>query len=203
VSGSGISWARCKSAPRSRQITTPAHQRSVCYRPDAPPAVQPTASKHKRSLQSDQNLRGPHVARQQQLSIDICCGPRPTSAANPPAVDGRNKTDGRTLLRFMTLTAYYADRVINTTITPQTTSTSVPNAEYGGLKLYKNLLLKLSLSSRVVSASDCGVRGSRFESRRWQLCLSRQLLQYTVLSMGCASLLQSLGRLSLPPFVGR
>ena len=58
-------------------------------------------------------------------------------------------------------------------------------------------------SSRVVSASDCGVRGSRFESRCWQLCLSRQLLQYTVLSMGCAPLLQCLGRLSLPPFVGR
>ena len=32
------------------------------------------------SLKSDQNLRGPHVARQQP-SIDICC-PRPTSAAN-------------------------------------------------------------------------------------------------------------------------
>jgi len=34
------------------------------------------------------------------------------------------------------------------------------------------------LSSRVVSASDCGVRRSRFESRRWQLCLSRRLLRY-------------------------
>ena len=29
VSGSGISWATCKSAPRSRQITTPAPQHSV------------------------------------------------------------------------------------------------------------------------------------------------------------------------------
>jgi len=29
VSGSGISWAICKSAPRSRQITTPAPHRSV------------------------------------------------------------------------------------------------------------------------------------------------------------------------------
>ena len=46
VSGSGISWAICKSAPRSRQITTPAPQRSVFYRPDALPAAQPTASKH-------------------------------------------------------------------------------------------------------------------------------------------------------------
>ena len=46
VSGSGISWAVCKSAPRSRQITTPGPQRSVFYRPDALPAAQPTASKH-------------------------------------------------------------------------------------------------------------------------------------------------------------
>jgi len=60
-----------------------------------------------------------------------------------------------------------------------------------------------SLSSRVVSASDCGVRASRFESRRWQLCLSRHLLRYTVLSTGCAPLLQCLGRLSLPPSVER
>ena len=36
----------CKSAPRSRQITTPAPQDSVFYRPDALPAAQPTASKH-------------------------------------------------------------------------------------------------------------------------------------------------------------
>ena len=46
VSGSGISWAMCKSAPRSRQITTPAPHRSVFYRPDALPAAQPTVSKH-------------------------------------------------------------------------------------------------------------------------------------------------------------
>ena len=46
VSGSGISWAICKSAPRSRQITTPEAHHSVFYRPDALPATQPTASKH-------------------------------------------------------------------------------------------------------------------------------------------------------------
>ena len=46
VSGSDISWDMCKSAPRSRQITTPAPHRSVFYRPDALPAAQPTASKH-------------------------------------------------------------------------------------------------------------------------------------------------------------
>ena len=46
VSGSGISWAICKSAPHSRQITMPATHHSVFYRPDALPAAQPTASKH-------------------------------------------------------------------------------------------------------------------------------------------------------------
>jgi len=45
VSGSGIRWAICKSAPRSRLITTPALHYSVFYRPDALPATQQTASK--------------------------------------------------------------------------------------------------------------------------------------------------------------
>jgi len=35
ASGSGISLAICKSAPRSRQTTTPAPHHSVFYRPDA------------------------------------------------------------------------------------------------------------------------------------------------------------------------
>ena len=39
-----------KSAPRSRQITTPAPHHSVLYRPDALPAAQPTASKHWRHV---------------------------------------------------------------------------------------------------------------------------------------------------------
>jgi len=50
VSGSGISWAICKSAPRSRQITMPAPHYSFFYRPDTLPATQPTASKHWRQL---------------------------------------------------------------------------------------------------------------------------------------------------------
>jgi len=44
-SGSGISWAMCKSAPRSRQITIPAPTTQFFYRPDALPAAQPTVSK--------------------------------------------------------------------------------------------------------------------------------------------------------------
>ena len=46
MSGSGISWAICKSAPRSRQITMSAPHHSVFYRLVALPATQPTASKH-------------------------------------------------------------------------------------------------------------------------------------------------------------
>ena len=46
VSGSGISWDICKSAPHTRQITMPATHRTVFYRPDALPAAQPTASKN-------------------------------------------------------------------------------------------------------------------------------------------------------------
>ena len=45
VSGSGISWAICKSASRSRQITMPAPHHSFFYRLDALPATQPTALK--------------------------------------------------------------------------------------------------------------------------------------------------------------
>jgi len=41
---SGISWAICKSAPRSRQITMPAPHHPVFYRLDALPAIQLTAS---------------------------------------------------------------------------------------------------------------------------------------------------------------
>jgi len=49
VGGNGISWAICKSASHSRQITTPAPHQSPLkffYRPDALHAAQPTASKH-------------------------------------------------------------------------------------------------------------------------------------------------------------
>jgi len=46
VSGSGISWAICRSAPRFRQISMPAPHHSFFYRPDALPVAQPTASKH-------------------------------------------------------------------------------------------------------------------------------------------------------------
>ena len=46
VSGSGISWAICKSASRPRQISMLAPHHSVFYRSYALPATQPTVSKH-------------------------------------------------------------------------------------------------------------------------------------------------------------
>jgi len=56
VSGSGISWTTCKSAPCSRQITMLAPHHSVFYRPDALPAAQPTVSKHWRELTLLRNI---------------------------------------------------------------------------------------------------------------------------------------------------
>jgi len=53
VSGSGI----CKSAPCSRETTTPAPHHSVFYRPDALPAAQPTASKHWRQINMHNGLQ--------------------------------------------------------------------------------------------------------------------------------------------------
>ena len=49
MSGSGISWAICKSAD-FLLTTTPAPHHSVFYRPDALPVVQPTASQHWRQV---------------------------------------------------------------------------------------------------------------------------------------------------------
>ena len=46
VGGCGISWTIFKSAPCSRQATTPAPHHSVFYRLDALPATRPTASKY-------------------------------------------------------------------------------------------------------------------------------------------------------------
>jgi len=54
VSGSGISWAICKSAPHSRQITTPAPHRSVFLQAGCP-SYHPTSSV--KALHFTANLR--------------------------------------------------------------------------------------------------------------------------------------------------
>ena len=77
VSGSGISWAICKSAPCSRQITTPAPHHSVFYRLDALPAAQPTASKQwRQDIYNQQwlcNHLNPPPAKVLQMSSLILC----------------------------------------------------------------------------------------------------------------------------------
>ena len=74
------------------------------------------------------------------FKIDICC-PRPTAAANPPvaaaAVNRRDRQiDGRTFDRFMTLTAYRADRIINILLFVNSTS----------YKNYRNRYIEVSLN---------------------------------------------------------
>ena len=54
------------------------------------------------------------------------------------------------------------------------------------------------LNNRLVSASDCGVRGPRFKSHHGRLWSTQHLLRYIALGTGCAPLLQCLGILSLP-----
>ena len=52
VSGSGISWAICKSALCSRKITTPAPHHSVFLQTGCPFCQRPTASKHWRHMKA-------------------------------------------------------------------------------------------------------------------------------------------------------
>ena len=52
VSDSGISWAVCKSAPRSRQITTPAPHYSVCFQAGCPSCRSTNSVKAPKASQS-------------------------------------------------------------------------------------------------------------------------------------------------------
>ena len=56
VSGSGISWAICKSAPRSRQITTPAPQHSVFLQAGCPSCC-PTNSTEGKTKHNEDKLQ--------------------------------------------------------------------------------------------------------------------------------------------------
>ena len=86
VSGSGIHWAICKSAPRSRQITMPAPHRSVFYRPDALPASQPTVSKHWRQ----KSVKTEKLKSRKQICSEITVN----SLGNPRSESWKRK--GRT-----------------------------------------------------------------------------------------------------------
>jgi len=73
VSGSCIGWAICKSAPRSRQITTPAPHYSLFYRPDALPAAQPTVSKHWRHIITQIRILTAGAAFSRHRSVFLSC----------------------------------------------------------------------------------------------------------------------------------
>ena len=73
VSGSGISWAICKSAPRSRQITTPVPHHSVFTgrMPFLPPSQQ-RQSTEAESIGGCKNFAGLGVARSRNPTLKCC-----------------------------------------------------------------------------------------------------------------------------------
>jgi len=74
VSGSGISWAICKSALRPRQITMPAPHHSVFYRLDAIPTTQPTVLKHWRQALIGWGKCGIVTSARWQVPLWVPCG---------------------------------------------------------------------------------------------------------------------------------
>jgi len=75
VSGSGISWAVCKSAPRCRQITMPAPHHSVFYRPDALPATN-----QQRQCTEGKYPRNDRVIYYQFSTLTLTLNPKPDIA---------------------------------------------------------------------------------------------------------------------------
>ena len=106
----------------------------------------------------------------------------------------------RTSLRLLLNSASTVSTVIPTSVPRPSISKTILPLRY--LDFNSSLLTFTSLVNQVVSVYDCGVRGPRFESHCWWLCLSWQLLWFTALGTSCTPLLQFLGRLSLPPSVG-
>ena len=98
VSGSGISWDTCKSAPRSRQITTPAPHHSVFTgrMPFLPPNQQ-RQSTEGTSVHTyiHTNLYSAKNREDVQQSIDIAWRPGPQQQTRCSGWD--RQTDGQTL----------------------------------------------------------------------------------------------------------
>ena len=69
VSGSGISWAICKSAPRSRQITTPTPHRSVFLQAGCPSCRQTNSVK---ALKAKKIFKYSHKADQNHTNYYSC-----------------------------------------------------------------------------------------------------------------------------------
>ena len=71
MSGSGISWAICKSAPRSRQDNHANNPPLSFYRPDALPSAQPTASKHWRQRLGCESTKNSQLSSTSTVTVII------------------------------------------------------------------------------------------------------------------------------------
>ena len=68
MSGSGNSWAVCKSAPRSRQITTPAPHHSVLLQAGCPSCCPTNSVKALKAIQRHNYTNSFHTRHQYRLS---------------------------------------------------------------------------------------------------------------------------------------
>jgi len=95
VSGSGISWAICKSAPRSRQITMPAPHQSVFLQAGCP-SCRPTNSVKALKTNKKTNTTNTHVCntelsliqfnavQQQHVALRVCSAVQRHQSAEKP-----------------------------------------------------------------------------------------------------------------------
>ena len=73
VSGSGISWAICKSVPSSRQITTPAPHHSLSFFKGRMPFLLPNQQRQSTSMGYLYLFKHSHHPMSEQLSLLWCC----------------------------------------------------------------------------------------------------------------------------------
>ena len=171
MSGSGISWAVCKSASRSRQIITPAPHahHSVFYRTDALPAAQPTASKHWR-------CRG----KLQYVSTgETLCKKQARTMA--PHATTTTEEDGSVLANNVSHSVWNCASLVHD-YTQRTATTHTRHTVYNTCSYSKRYTTIGWLGSRVVSVLDSGAEGPGFksQSRRSRVTVLDKLFTHIV-----------------------
>ena len=71
MSGSGISWAICKSAPRSRQITTPAPHHSVFLHTGCPSCCPTNSVKALKARKADRKARKINTSNESVTAVSV------------------------------------------------------------------------------------------------------------------------------------
>jgi len=109
------------------------------------------------------------------LSIDICCS-RPTSAANLPAAAAAvDRRDRRTLGRYISLTAYYADHVQGDKWLRSRVTFSGSSEVSGKLQdTVKGLGRLCEILSSLRHCRPVGVKRLKGSSIHWSLCIIDQ-----------------------------